>query len=697
MNVIILATLSAAVGFASDLAAQTVQLPATFAWPRTAANASAPGFKVRLVQANSDQVGFVRLEASSARAEAQLAGLWLDPATQQPYADVSDKSKFNADGSYDEPNVLDYEQAGNATALFPGIPEGAPSTDDFALEAVTYLDLQPGTYTMIVNSDDGFRVSAGRDPRDWFSRVTVGEAEGGRSAADTSFDFSVSQAGLYGFRLLYYEAGGGANVSWMMTEGRVLINDANGGIKAYRALAESRPTYIRYVAPAPGGTNVSPSAAVQVQIGDGDAVQVNPSSIELYVNDAKVVPVITKSGPITQIRYVPASLFQPLATVKVRLVYSDTATPVASRTEQFSFTTSPQASITLPAPLFFENFDSTAEGSLPAGWTEVSYTDQAGSSADVDFGNLDSAAYAKWTVVNVDRFRSPFVTYSNPDNPVSWENDYKRVLSFNPANIVNGQVITNLASGRMAFADSGYRNGASQVLYLFTPDYDLTGKSNVFLSFHSLWEQNQDSMAAVEYSVDAGQSWLPLSYMLERGDIAKTESGEVDAVATFTADQGDAAKYTDPVSGEEKGGQYGAFIAAPISQDLAPYISGRIDDNSVESKRVELFRLDKASNQPKVRFRFAHAGTDSWYFGIDDFGVYSINPGGSGGTGNASVAAALQDGKITLRWTGATGLTLQKASSLTSPNWQDVPGTAGTSSFTETLLGTTAFYRLVQR
>jgi hypothetical protein len=36
-----------------------------------------------------------------------------------------------------------------------------------------------------------------------------------------------------------------------------------------------------------------------------------------------------------------------------------------------------------------------------------------------------------------------------------------------------------------------------------------------------------------------------------------------------------------------------------------------------------------------VRFRFAHAGTDSWYFGIADFGLYSITPGALPVTSNA--------------------------------------------------------------
>jgi hypothetical protein len=57
---------------------------------------------------------------------------------------------------------------------------------------------------------------------------------------------------------------------------------------------------------------------------------------------------------------------------------------------------------------------------------------------------------------------------------------------------------------------------------------------------------------------------------------------------------------------------------------LAPFINPRVDDNPIESKRVEIFRLPAADNQSKVRLRFAHAGTDSWYFGLDNVGLYSL-------------------------------------------------------------------------
>ena len=45
--------------------------------------------------------------------------------------------------------------------------------------------------------------------------------------------------------------------------------------------------------------------------------------------------------------------------------------------------------------------------------------------------------------------------------------------------------------------------------------------------------------------------------------------------------------------------------------DLCLPLGGRLNDDAVESKRVELFPLPKADNQAKVRLRFAQAGTGS--------------------------------------------------------------------------------------
>jgi len=74
-------------------------------------------------------------------------------------------------------------------------------------------------------------------------------------------------------------------------------------------------------------------------------------------------------------------------------------------------------------------------------------------------------------------------------------------------------------------------------------------------------------------------------------------------------------------------GHYGQYIGVAQSQwaGLSPYVRARTDDNQTTSKRVEVIRVAQADNQSAVRFRFAQVGTWSWYFGIDDFGLYSIS------------------------------------------------------------------------
>src|SRR6185503_8220273 len=178
---------------------------------------------------------------------------------------------------------------------------------------------------------------------------------------------------------------------------------------------------------------------------------------------------------------------------------------------------------------------------------------------------------------------------------------------------VNGEILDAFVHGNLAYAESDRRDG-EQVQVLFTPDYDLRGQTDIYLSYHSIYEQNQDNIASVEYSIDQGASWLPALYMLDGSDILRDGSGSIDVAATMNTARSDQPHRM----------AYGAFIGAPISQALAPFISARVNDDPVESKRVEFIRLAMADNQQNVRFRFMQAGAGSWYFGIDDFGIYSI-------------------------------------------------------------------------
>ena len=82
-------------------------------------------------------------------------------------------------------------------------------------------------------------------------------------------------------------------------------------------------------------------------------------------------------------------------------------------------------------------------------------------------------------------------------------------------------------------------------MHITTPDYNLSGRTNVQVAFKSLWEQNQDSIGAVEYSINGGAQWLPLVYLIDEADLVKAEDGSLDAEATLNKEHGDLANYTD--------------------------------------------------------------------------------------------------------------------------------------------------------
>ncbi|MCD8535695.1 MAG: hypothetical protein LR011_13285, partial [Verrucomicrobia bacterium] len=277
------------------------------------------------------------------------------------------------------------------------------------------------------------------------------------------------------------------------------------------------------------------------------------------------------------------------------------------------------APIELPDPIILFTFDDVSEGALPAGWTAENWSSGPGIEEE-NFQHLGSPVFNDWVIVNGTRFNNPMGVYSNAalDNT-----DYQRVLQNRSDNIVNGEVISSLAQGNILFANSGYhQGGGSQILFLETSDIDLSGHSDIFISFHSLYEQNQDSSGSLEYSVDGGDTWLPILYMLDQDDIVRSsETGEIDGLETMVLEHGDWAFSSDG----SFGGKFSDFIRVdPFDVDLAPFISGRVNDDPVESKRVELFRLPAADNQQRVKFRFSLTGTDSWYWGIDNFGIYSI-------------------------------------------------------------------------
>ncbi len=593
--------------------AQTV-VPASFAHPRATADSTSRGFIVRSVQAT---VANGDLENTLARTEAQLAGILINPITGLPFGDITDKTAFQADGTYLENGTISYEKSSNP---FPGIPGTIESsnTDNIALDAVAYLDLDPGTYSMIVNSDDGFRVYLGDDARDQILSTVLFQYDGGRGASDSIQNFTITQAGLYSMRLIYEQGGGGANVSLFTAptdnpDGRILVNDA-GGVKAYRKLTTATAPYVSLAQPLPNATDAAPSGALKFVIQDSGKGVV-ASSVAVYFDGVKTSAAATKSGKTTTVSYQP-SIMDPLSKHTVALVFSDDATPATVRSNSYPFQVKNYANVKLPAPIVLENFDSTAEGSLPTGWTQVNYTDSLNAGEDLDDPKSDS--YLGWTTISSNR-----VWRLGEGELNKWEGLRRLALG---EQYVNGVRVTSLITNNFVYAESDTRGG-NQVQYLFSKDFDLTGKTNLWVSYHSVYEQNQDSMGSVEYSIDGGKTWEPIVYMIDGPDIVNGADGKPDGYLTLIAPQTDTAKFVDPVTGNDAGGYYGAFIGIQDTNRwaaLGPYISARVNDDRIESKRVELFPLPKAANQKTVRLRFAQAGTGSWYFGVDDVGIYSI-------------------------------------------------------------------------
>ena len=206
------------------------------------------------------------------------------------------------------------------------------------------------------------------------------------------------------------------------------------------AEATSTGPRVLTIYPRDGATNLPPVWDFLASITNG-LTQVTPGSVTLTIDGATVTHQYAEQAGLVKIAYTNDTLLLPNSVHSYQLLFKDNGTPASTTTNQGSFTVAPYQSIVLPAPLFFEDFDSTPEGQLPSGWTQTNLTDLSASDSTVDFGNLDSAAFESWTVVKADRFANSFVTYSNPDRTTL---DYQAVLAVSPRNVVNGKFLRAL-------------------------------------------------------------------------------------------------------------------------------------------------------------------------------------------------------------------------------------------------------------
>jgi len=378
------------------------------------------------------------------------------------------------------------------------------------------------------------------------------------------------------------------------------------------------------ISPADGEKNADPAIVFSAIIRNG-GTSLKTDSVKLSLDSKDVkVEITTDEDGFNTVSYTSDRLFEPGSSHKFQLEFSDDSDPVKSEIVTVDFDVASYLKIDMPDPIHYQDFNQIEEFELPEDWEVVNLSQEINSELDPD--DFTSAYYEGWVNVGMSRW----------SNSGSWAE--KSIFSAPPV-FVNG--VRQSLDGNALVADSASRNGHF-ISFLFTKDYDLSNNQDVHLGFYSHYAQNQDSSGSIEYSIDQGESWLPVVYMIDRDDIVNDDSGNVDAVATLEQEHEDIAIGYHPDTFEEIGGFYGAYIGADISDDLAPYISGRINDDQTGSKRYETFRLPEADGEKNVRFRFAKSGTYSWYWGIDNFGLYSIAPSSMPEVVEASPAAGSQ-------------------------------------------------------
>ncbi len=319
-------------------------LPANYAMPAGSVNTNQPGFRVRPYQTATTEGGTL------AWTEGQQAGLYGP--------NVADLSGADASGYYTVTNVVNWNIAPGGTVdtfppadAFPGI--GAGNTVNFSEQVLTYIQFPAaGTYLLGVNSDDGFGVTASvLNPKDQSTAISLGKYDGDRGAADSLFQIAVPQAGIYPFRLLYWQAGGGGSVSWFSvvadstSTNFVLINDLStpGALKAY-ATAKIAPPYAT-------AFNATPAGFSFVIQNDVSAFVTN--SFQVKLNGSTVPVTVSKSGTANTVVYSSSSLFAAGSSNVVSVQFSDDAQPPHNLSAVFSFVvpayTAVSPSVALPA------------------------------------------------------------------------------------------------------------------------------------------------------------------------------------------------------------------------------------------------------------------------------------------------------------------------------------------------------------
>ncbi|MDP7356800.1 MAG: hypothetical protein QF828_00055, partial [Pseudomonadales bacterium] len=279
------------------------------------------GFTVFPSQISTGQA-VTSLVANWAAAEQQIRGGFIDPDTEEPYLNEADIDSFDL-WSFSPVGVETVNQnqdAPDSTGSFKdtngyedeplsGIPGWDDSTDGVASEYVAMLQLDKGAYTLGVNANDGFNASFGVSYADAFQQ-NVGDPQ------NRKFDIYVGEAGLYPFRVLFWENTGPAHIEiYSMVDGeRVLINDPDvaGSIKAFAPKgvtldetttdrAATGRAYIESLSPVADAFGTDKN--IRITLVNGSLTSLNEGSVKFSYDGEVVSHSVDSDGDVRVISY----------------------------------------------------------------------------------------------------------------------------------------------------------------------------------------------------------------------------------------------------------------------------------------------------------------------------------------------------------------------------------------------------------
>lgn len=223
--------------FTTINAANTV-IPTAYAQPFN--SGTTPGFGITIYKISDA----APTTANLSNAWSELAGQLID-TNGLPYPNLA-TNPATGSNFYLETNTLTYDTIGVDTGSFTFTNRSpfpyvavSPTSYNFALQALTYLQLTAGSYHLAVRSDDGFELTAGPTPAN--TNLVLGLFDAGRANTTPSdVYFTVQTNGLYPMSLFYYQAGFSGNLEvYSISNGvPILINDATNpnSIKAFASL-----------------------------------------------------------------------------------------------------------------------------------------------------------------------------------------------------------------------------------------------------------------------------------------------------------------------------------------------------------------------------------------------------------------------------------------------------------------------------